>query len=173
MAYVWHAGVHAATVAESLAVCGFEIRAQIIWCKPVHALSRGHYHWQHEPCWYAVRKGSDSRWQGARDQTMVWHIGRDSELDPKTVHGTQKPVECMRRPIINNSEPGDEIYEPFCGSGSTVIACETTGRVCYAMELDPAYCDVIVRRWQDFTGQKAVLDGDGTTFDEAAAAVAD
>ncbi len=173
VAYVWHAGIHAGVVAESLMACDFSIRAQIIWCKPRFALSRGHYHWQHEPCWYAVRDGRESHWQGARDQATVWHIGRDGELDPKTVHGTQKPVECMRRPILNSSAPGDAVYEPFCGSGSTLIACETTGRVCYALELDPAYCDVIVRRWQAFTGQKAVLDGDGTPFDEAAAAVAD
>jgi hypothetical protein len=84
------------------------------------------------------------------------------------IHGTQKPVECMRRPILNNSCPGQAVYEPFSGSGSTIIAAETTGRACYAVELDPAYVDVAVRRWEAFTGQEAVLEGQGATFAEVA-----
>ncbi len=84
--------------------------------------------------------------------------------DAETVHGTQKPVECMRRPILNNSSPGQAVYEPFMGSGTTLIAAETTGRVCLGIELNPAYVDVAVQRWQQFTGQEAVLDGTGRTF---------
>jgi len=159
VAYVWHAAVHATTVAESLVACGFDIRAQIVWSKSRFALGRGDYHWQHEPCWYAVRKGTRSHWQGARDQSTLWSIAPAGAEDAATTHGTQKPVEAMRRPIANNSERGDLIYEPFCGSGTTLIAAETMGRRCYAMELDPAYCDVIVRRWEEFTGRMAVLDG--------------
>ncbi|RUM95272.1 site-specific DNA-methyltransferase [Pseudaminobacter arsenicus] len=157
VAYVWHAGVHAATVADSLEACGFAIRSQIIWAKPRLVLSRGHYHWQHEPCWYAVREGATGHWQGARDQTTIWAIGTgDDAEDDATVHGTQKPVECMRRPLLNNSGTGASVYEPFSGSGSTLIAAETTGRACFAMELDPRYCDVAVERWQTFTGEEAV-----------------
>ena len=169
VAYVWHAGIHAGVVAESLRACDFEIRSQIIWSKPRFVLSRGHYHWQHEPCWYAVRKTATGHWQGARDQATVWAIGSGGDEDEATIHGTQKPVECMRRPMINNSAEGDGVYEPFAGSGTTVIAAETTGRICFAMELNPAYCDVVVGRWQKLTGGKAILDGDGQSFEELAA----
>jgi DNA modification methylase len=169
VAYVWHAGVHARTVAESLEVRGFRIRSQIVWTKPRFVLGRGDYHWQHEPCWYAVREGATGHWQGARDQSTVWSIGAGEE-DEATVHGTQKPVECMRKPILNNSARGDAVYEPFCGSGSTLIAAEKTGRVCLGIEIDPRYCDVIVGRWQKLTGGKAVLESDGRAFDELSAA---
>jgi DNA modification methylase len=159
VAYVWHAGVHASTVADSLVTAGFGIRSQIIWAKPRLVLSRGHYHWQHEPCWYAVRDGATGHWQGARDQTTIWAIGSaDQGEDDATVHSTQKPVECMRRPILNNSATGAIVYEPFCGSGTTIIAAETTGRSCFAMELDPRYCDVAIARWEKFTGGKAVVE---------------
>ena len=168
VAYVWHAAVHARVVAESLEACGFVVRSQIIWSKPRFVLGRGDYHWQHEPCWYAVRKGGTGHWQGARDQATVWPIA-SGEDDGATVHGTQKPVACMRRPIENNSAEGDSVYEPFSGSGTTLIAAERTGRRCFALELDPRYVDVAVTRWQTLTGQAAVLDGDGRSFDEIAA----
>jgi DNA modification methylase len=166
VAYVWHAGVHARTVADSLEACGFPIRSQIIWVKPRFVLGRGDYHWQHEPCFYAVRKGTSGNWQGARDQSTVWPIAHAGDEDEATAHGTQKPVECMRRPIVNNSKRGELIYEPFAGSGSTVIAAESMGRACLAMEIDPRYCDVIVERWQRFAGGKAVRDSDDRSFDE-------
>lgn len=166
VAYVWHAGAHARTVAESLEGCGFRIRSQIIWVKPRFVLGRGDYHWQHEPCYYAVRKGASGHWQGARDQSTVWHIAHVGDEDEATIHGTQKPVECMRRPILNNSKRGDLIYEPFAGSGSTIIAAESMGRTCLALEIDPAYCDVIVERWQRFAGGKAVREADDCAFDE-------
>jgi DNA modification methylase len=165
VAYVWHGALHATTVAESLTACGFDIRSQIIWAKERHVLSRGHYHWQHEPCWYAVK--GKGHWSGDRTQSTLWQIpSRDQ--DATTIHGTQKPVECMRRPMLNNSSPGQAVYEPFSGSGSTIIAAETTGRAAYAMDLDPAYVDVAVQRWQAFKGKTAVLDGDGRTFEEIA-----
>lgn len=156
--YIWHSGIRGRTVAESLEACGFNIRAQIVWAKSRLVLGRGDYHWQHEPCFYAVRKGASGSWQGARDQSTLWTIGYGTEEDAATVHGTQKPVECMRRPIVNNSTKGDLVYEPFAGSGSTLIAAETVGRVCLAMEIDPRYCDVIVERWQGLSGIKAMLD---------------
>ena len=172
VAYVWHGALHAATVAKSLEATGFEIRAQIIWAKERLVLSRGHYHWQHEPCWYAVRSKGKGWWSGDRKQSTLWSIP-NRDQDAETVHGTQKPVEAMRRPILNNSSPGQAVYEPFAGSGTTIIAAETTGRACCAMELDPAYVDVALRRWEAFSGETAVLDGDGRTFAEVAAARAE
>ena len=151
VAYVYHAGVFASTVQQSLERAGFAIRAQIIWAKDRLALSRGDYHWQHEPCWYAVREGGKGHRTDDRTQTTLWSIpARD---DAGHGHGTQKPVECMERPVRNHL--ADTVYEPFAGSGTTVIACERTGRTCMSMELDPGYCDVVVRRWEDFTGRKA------------------
>lgn len=151
VAYVYHAGVFASTVQQSLERAGFAIRAQIIWAKDRLALSRGDYHWQHEPCWYAVREGGKGHRTDDRTQTTLWSIpARD---DAGHGHGTQKPVECMERPVRNHL--ADLVYEPFAGSGTTVIACERTGRTCMAMELDPGYCDVVVRRWEEFTGRKA------------------
>ena len=147
VAYVWHGALHAGTVADSLVASGFDIRSQIIWAKDRLVLSRGHFHWQHEPCWYAVRKAGPSHWSGDRKQTTLWQIpSRDQ--DAATVHGTQKPVDCMRRPMLNNSAPGQPVYDPFLGSGTSVIAAETSGRVCLGLELDPAYVDVIVSRWE-------------------------
>jgi len=163
VAYVWHGALHASTVAESLAAAGFAIRSQIIWAKDRLVLSRGDYHWQHEPCWYAVKKTGKGHWAGDRKQTTLWQIsGKDQ--DAATVHGTQKPVECMRRPILNNSNPGQAVFEPFMGSGTTLIAAETTGRVCFGIELNPAYIDVAIERWQQFTGANAVLADTGETF---------
>jgi DNA modification methylase len=151
VAYVYHAGVFASTVQQSLERAGFAIRAQIIWAKDRLALSRGDYHWQHEPCWYAVREGGKGHRTDDRTQTTLWSIpARD---DAGHGHGTQKPVECMERPVRNHL--ADTVYEPFAGSGTTLIACERTGRACIAMELDPGYCDVVVRRWEEFTGKKA------------------
>jgi DNA modification methylase len=168
VAYVWHGALHAGTVAESLTGCGFQIRAQVIWAKERLVLGRGHYHWQHEPCWYAVRNGAKGHWAGDRKQTTLWSIpSRDQ--DTNTVHGTQKPVACMRRPIENNSFPGQAVYEPFSGSGTTLIAAEMTGRACHAVELSPAYVDVALLRWQAFTGQEAVLEGSGQSFAAVAA----
>jgi DNA modification methylase len=98
-----------------------------------------------------------------RLQTTLWQIP-SKDQDAKTIHGTQKPVEYMRRPILNNSSPGQAVYVPFTGSGTTLISAETTGRVCYGIELNPAYVDVAVERWHAFSGQSAVLDGDGIAF---------
>jgi len=168
VAYVWHGALHGSTVADSLTACGFGIRAQVVWAKERLVLGRGHYHWQHEPCWYAVRDGAKGHWAGDRKQTTLWSIpSRDQDAD--TVHGTQKPVACMRRPIENNSSPGQAVYEPFSGSGTTLIAAEMTGRACHAVELSPAYVDVSVLRWQAFAGQEAVLEASGATYATIAA----
>ena len=166
IAYVWHGALHAATVVASLERQGFSIRSQIIWAKERLVIGRGDYHWQHEPCWYAVR--TKGNWTGDRKQTTLWTIS-SKDQDAETIHGTQKPVECMRRPILNNTSPGDAIYEPFSGSGTTLIAAESVGRVCCAVELSPAYVDVAVKRWQAFTGHAATLLADGRIFDVVAA----
>ncbi|MGD0872972.1 MAG: DNA methyltransferase [Bryobacteraceae bacterium] len=175
VAYVWHAGIYAAEVARGLQFCGFQIRSQIIWVKQHFAISRGAYHWRHEPCWYAVRKGQTGHWRGNRTATTVWEVanlnpfgGEGAAENEATGHGTQKPVEIMRRPILNHTRPGEACYDPFLGSGSTLIAAESTGRICYGMDLDAKYVDVAVLRWQRFSGKQAVLDGDQRTFEEVA-----
>ncbi len=141
---------------------GFQVRMQIIWAKQHFPIGRGNYHVQHEPCWYAVRKGKTAHWSGSRKETTLWHIANASAFggnsdDQKTNHSTQKPVECMRRPIVNNSAPGQPVYDPFLGSGTTMIAAEMEGRQCLGLEIAPEYVDVIVKRWQDFTGEQATL----------------
>jgi len=162
VAYIWHASLHTSEVKQSLEASGFGMRAQIIWAK-----GRFHYHWQHEPCWYSVRGTSGAHWSGDRKQSTVWTIpARD---DDGHGHGTQKPVECMRRPIENNSSPGQAVYDPFSGSGTTIIAAEMTGRSCFAIEIDPAYVDVTVLRWQAFTGSTATLQSGGRSFAEVSA----
>ena len=162
VAYVWHAGNKANIVADSLIANDFNIRAQIIWAKNNIVIGRGDYHPKHEPCWYAVRKNKTGHYCGGRKQTTVWEI--DKPLKSETGHSTQKPVECMKRPIENNSSVGQAIYEPFSGSGTTIIAGEMTGRAIYAMELNPAYVDVAVKRWQNFTGERAELEGSEKNF---------
>ena len=154
VAYVWHAGLYAGVVANSLTVNGFEIRSQIIWHKSQIAFGRSQYHWQHEPCWYAVK--GKGHWSGSRKESTVWNI--DKPMKSETGHSTQKPVECMRRPILNNSSPGQVVYDPFLGSGTTIIAAQTEGRHCYGLELEPAYCDIIIKRWENLTEQKAQRD---------------
>lgn len=159
VAYVWHADKKGVGVGVDLMAMGFELRALIIWVKSGHILGRGHYHCMHEPCWYAVK--GNAHWTGKRDQDTVWRVSKERQgVDLQTNHGTQKPVECMKRPIENNSSPGQAVYEPFCGSGTTIIAAEMTGRACYAIELSPAYVDVAVKRWEDFTGEKAVCNAE-------------
>ena len=164
VAYVWHAGLFAGAVAESLEACDFSLRSQVIWAKGKFAIGRGDYHWQHEPCWYAVRKGKTGHYDGGRKQSTLWQI--DKPQKSETGHSTQKPVECMKRPIENNSSPGQAVYEPFSGSGTTVIAAEMTGRCCHAIELNPSYVDVAVERWQAFTGQEATNEATGQTFSQ-------
>lgn len=164
VAYVWHASVFSPEVAASLDACDFQRRALIVWGKPVLLISRGHYHHQHEPCWYVVRKGATGHWSGDRKQTTLWSIPKPQKSE--TGHSTQKPVECMKRPIENNSSPGQAVYEPFSGSGTTIIAGEMTGRCIHAVELNPAYVDVAVTRWQAFAGKQATHGETGKTFDE-------
>jgi len=150
--YSWHpAGAPSLVHAKALQDSGFEIRMQIIWAKSNFPIGRGDYHVRHEPCWYAVRKGKASKRTKDRTQTTLWEV----DLDANVAGGmsTQKPLECMARPIRNHEL--SEVYDPFCGSGTTLIAAETLERTCYAMEIDPHYCDVIVQRWTEFTDEEA------------------
>lgn len=166
--YAWHpAGAMQVDHYEALVSAGFEIRMQIIWAKSHFPIGRGNYHVQHEPCWYAVRKGKTGHWQGARDQSTLWQIPKPQKSE--TGHSTQKPVECMKRPIENNSKPGEWVYDPFMGSGTTIIAAEMTNRKCCGLEIDPAYIDVAVQRWQTFAEKEATLEETGQTFAEVQA----
>ena len=167
VSYVWHASIHVSTVARSIDTCGFQRRAYLIWAKQNHTFGRGHYHWQHEACWYAVREGKTASWTGDRKQSTLWQVDNVHPTlgtidDGETVHGTQKPVEIMERPLHNHD--ATQVYDPFVGSGTTIIAAERQSRACYALDIDPAYTDVCVLRWEAFTGQKATLNGDGRTF---------
>lgn len=181
--YVWHAGIHAGEVADGLRRIGWEIAQQIIWDKGLFALSRSHYQWQHEAAlyaystpasipwygprhgnaWYARKKGVAAPWLGARDQSTVWTARspkmaiqaaeRAPEDDPVD-HPTQKPAELYIRPIRNHLRKGEALYDCFAGGGTAVIAAEATGRVAYAMELDPSFCDVIRLRYAEYTGER-------------------
>jgi DNA modification methylase len=165
--YIWSApGPLQCVVHDSLVSVDMDVRQQIIWAKDRFALGRGHYHYQHEICWYGVRKDKTAHYNGDRSQSTLWSI--KAREDGGVGHGTQKPVECMKRPIENNSSPGQAVYEPFSGSGTTIIAAEMTGRACHAIELNAAYVDVAIKRWQEFTGQIATLEGDGRSFSDMA-----
>jgi len=156
VAYVWHApGPLQVAVLQSLIACDFEARNHIIWAKNTLVIGRGHYHHQHEPCWYAVRKGATAHWNGDRKQTTLWEI--DKPQKNETSHSTQKPLECMARPIRNNSAPGDSVYDPFSGSGTTIIAGENLGRKVRAIEISTAYVAVALQRWADHTGKTPKL----------------
>jgi DNA modification methylase len=169
VAYVWHGGLKANVVQNSLESCGFTMRAQIIWAKDRLALSRGDYHWQHEPCWYAVREGATGDRNKDRSQTTLWRIAAGlvstvweiaAREDDGHTHGTQKPVECMARPMRNHVAL--DVFDPFVGSGTSLIAAETLSRRCYAIEIEPMYVQVAIDRWEQFNpnGQKAVKVGE-------------
>jgi len=150
--YIWHASGRIKDLWIVLEELGFELRQLIIWNKMRFIIGRGDYSYNHDPCFYGVRKGKKSGWTGARNQPTIWDIPHKAS---DTNHGAQKPVECMKRPIENNSSPGQAVYDPFVGSGTTIIAAEMTGRACHALEINPTYCDVTIERWQNFTGEKA------------------
>jgi DNA modification methylase len=170
VAYVWHASKFTREVLDGLLRIGFLHHQQIIWVKTRTVLTRTHYWFQHEPCWYVRKKNAP--WFGKPgENSTIWSspspkfIMGGSDED-KFDHPTQKPVDLMRRPILNHIRRGELVYDPFLGSGTTLIAAELTDRVCYGIELDPKYADVIVQRWQTLSGKQATLDGDGRTFEE-------
>ena len=158
--YVWHAGVHAAEVAQGLEGIGFEIVSQVIWDKGLFAMGRSWYHWSHEPCWVVRKKGSKLRFLGTRDQATIWRVPSPKMImggsaEPRLDHPTQKPLVLFETPIRNHLKSGEALYEPFCGSGTALIAAERTGTRAYAMEIDPIYVEVALRRLERFSGQTA------------------
>jgi DNA modification methylase len=172
VAYVWHASKFTREVLDGLLRIGFLHHQQIIWDKGRAVLTRTLYWFAHEPCWFVRKKNAP--WYGKPgENTTIWSSpspkfimgGSDEE---KFDHPTQKPVELMRRPILNHTRRGEVVYDPFLGSGTTLTAAVATGRTCYGLEIDPKYVDVIVQRFQGFTGKKATLERDGRTFDEIA-----
>jgi DNA modification methylase len=171
--YIWHASRFTSEVLRGLLRIGFIHHQQIIWRKTVAALTRTHYWFQHEPCWYVRKKNAP--WFGKPgENTTIWDAASPKMImggstESKLDHPTQKPVELMRRPILNHLKRGELVYDPFLGSGTTLAAAEVTERVCCGLELDPKYVDVIVQRWQALSGKKATLDGDGRTFEDIAA----
>jgi len=173
IAYVWHASVYTREVLNGLERIGFVYPQQIVWNKGRTVLTRTHYWYQHEPCWY-VRKPKAAWYGKAGENSTIWDSpspkfimgGSDEE---KWDHPTQKPVELMRRPILNHLKRGELVYEPFLGSGTTLAAAELTERVCLGIELDPKYVDVVIRRWQTLSGKPAKLEADGRTFEEISA----
>ena len=134
----------------------------IIWAKNTFTLGRADYQRQYEPILYGWPEGQQRHWCGDRDQGDVWHIKKPAKND---LHPTMKPVELVERCIRNSTKPGQTVLDPFGGSGTTLIAAEKSGRQARLMELDPKYVDVIVRRWQDWTGQEARREADGSAFD--------
>lgn len=154
--YVWHASSHTVAVHNGLSKNGITPKQMIVWNKTMHVLSRSHYHWKHEPCWYAVKEGQNHMWAGATDQTTVWDfppMHSFANKEEHTGHACQKPVALMEKGIANHT--CKIVADPFLGSGSTLIACEKTNRRCFGLEIDPLYCDVIVERWEKYTGKKA------------------
>jgi DNA modification methylase len=163
--YEWHAGVHAAEVAEGLERIGFEIVTQVIWDKGLFAIGRSWYHWSHEPCWVARKRGAKVPFRGSRDQATIWRAPSPKMImsgssEAKEDHPTQKPLVLFETPIQNHLKAGEGVYDPFLGSGTCLIAAERQSVRCYAMEIDPLYVEVALRRWERFSGQIAVrLDG--------------
>jgi DNA modification methylase len=158
--YVWHAGVHAAEVAAGLERIGFEIVAQVIWDKGLFAIGRSWYHWNHEPCWVIRKAGARVPFRGSRDQATIWRVASPKMImggssEAKQDHPTQKPLTLFETPIRNHLKAGEAVYDPFCGSGTTVIAAERSGTRCYALEIDPIYVEVTLRRWERFSGSGA------------------
>jgi DNA modification methylase len=158
--YLWSAFHEGYSIYEGMIAAGVNVQSQLVWKKTPFVIGRADYHWQHETCWYGF-KGKNHSWFGGRDKGTVWDIPKAQKMEG---HPTQKPVECMKRPIENNSSPGQAVYDPFVGSGTTIIAAEMTGRACHAIEISPAYVDVAVTRWQNFSGQTATLELTGKPF---------
>jgi DNA modification methylase len=156
-AYVWHAALQSHVVHADLDSCGFKVRSQIIWSKNNLIIGRGDYHWQHEPCWYAVRdvKGDGKAWKGDRKQSTVWTADEKEDApDEEQNHSTPKPVSLYIKAYLNSSNEGDAVYDPFLGSGTALIAAEKTNRTAICIELDPGYCSAAIKRIAKLVGEE-------------------
>ena len=152
--YIWHADLEGFNFRGACKDTGWTVRQCLIWNKDSLVMGRQDYHWKHEPCLYGWKEGSGHLWATDRKQTTILEFKKPKKND---VHPTMKPVELIEYQLLNNTKGADIVLDLFGGSGSTLIAAEKNGRVARLMELDPRYCDVIVKRWEDFTGQKAEL----------------
>lgn len=152
--YIWHAGINTVSFAKAATETGWIIREVLIWNKNRFTLSRQDYHWKHEPCLYGWNEGAPHYWAGGRAQSTVLDFDRPTRSED---HPTMKPIPLFDRLIRNSCPMGGVVYDPFGGSGTTLLACEQNGRTCWMVELDPRFVAVIIRRWEALTGQKAVL----------------
>ena len=167
--YIWHADSEGYNFRGACLDAGWKVRQCLIWKKHAMVMGRQDYHWIHEPCLYGWKDGAGHLWAADRKQTTVLEFDRPQRSGE---HPTMKPVALFEYQMLNNTKGGDVVLDLFGGSGTTMIAAEKNGRVARLMELDPRYCDVIVRRWQDFTGQKATLEASGEPFDSLSRGVA-
>ncbi len=161
--YICHPSSWQREFQDALEGAGFEVRCQIVWAKNTFAWGFGRYKFQHEPIFYAHVAGQKDSWYGDKSQSTLWH---EKKPAANRLHPTMKPVELVERALLNSSKSGDSVVDLFGGSGSTLIACERRGRNCRVMELDSRYADVIIRRWQDYSGKQATLEAGGKTFNE-------
>ncbi len=163
--YIWHADSEGYNFRGAARDAGWQVRQCLIWKKSSQVMGRQDFHWKHEPCLYGWKDGAAHLWANDRKQTTVLEFDKPSRNGE---HPTMKPVAIFEYQLLNNTKGGDIVLDSFAGSGTTAIAAEKNGRVAHLMELDPRYCDVIIKRWQDFSGKTATLEGDGRTFDEIA-----
>jgi DNA modification methylase len=159
--YVCHSSSWQREFQNALESAGFEARCQIIWAKNTFAWGFGRYKFQHEPIFYVHMASESDAWYGDKTQSTLW---QEKKPAANRLHPTMKPVELVDRAINNSSKRGDLVVDLFGGSGTTLISCEKTGRQSFLMELDPRYVDVIISRWETFSGKKATLEGHGATF---------
>jgi site-specific DNA-methyltransferase (adenine-specific) len=164
--YVWHADSEGFNFRGAAQDIGWKVRQCLIWVKSSMVMGRQDYQWKHEPCLYGWKEGAAHYWGSDRKQTTVLEFAKPSRNGE---HPTMKPVELFAYQIGNSSKVGGIVLDSFGGSGTTAIACEQLGRSARLMELDPKYVDVIVTRWQNFTGKKATNEATGKTFDETKA----
>ncbi|MGA2725654.1 MAG: site-specific DNA-methyltransferase [Bryobacteraceae bacterium] len=163
--YVCHSSSFQREFQNALEAAGFEVRCQLIWGKNTPAWGFGRYKFQHEPIFYCHVAGQKDPWYGDKSQSTLW---QEDKPAASRLHPTMKPVALIERALLNSSKAGDIIVDLFGGSGSTLIGCERWERRARLMEIDPRYADVVVRRYQEYSGKSAVLDGDGRTFEEVA-----
>ena len=161
--YIWHADAEGYNFRGAAKDANWKVRQCLIWKKSTLVMGRQDYHWKHEPCLYGWKDGAGHLWAADRKQTTILEFDKPQRNGE---HPTMKPVALFEYQMLNNTKGGDIVLDSFGGSGTTIIAAEKNGRIGYAMELDPKYCDVIIKRWQDFTGKSATLESSGKTYNE-------
>lgn len=163
--YIWHADSEGYNFRGAAKDAGWTVRQCLIWKKSVMVMGRQDYQWKHEPCLYGWKDGAGHLWASDRKQTTILEFDKPQRNGE---HPTMKPVALFEYQMLNNTKGGDIVLDSFGGSGTTLLAAEKNGRVARLMELDPKYCDVIVKRWQDFTGKQAIHEKSGKTYTELA-----